>query len=100
MERFRRVRDATPADLHVGNLDSLVLPDREPAHLHALLGIRHGAASMQWLYGRDQQHTLEPCAVDRVARRRKGPSVDRVECAPEDADRNGWKSNSTPSLLT
>src|SRR3989449_3073624 len=100
MERFRRVRDATPADLHVGNLESVVLPDREPAHLHALLGIRHGAASMRRLSGRDQQHTLEAGAVDRGARRRQVPCVDGVECAAEDADPQGWYSNSTPAMLT
>src|SRR3989442_1592167 len=100
MERLRRVRDATAADLHVGNLESLVLADREPAHLHALLGIRHGAASMRRLSGRDQQHTLEAGAVDGGARRGQVACVDGVECAAEDADPHGWYSNSTPAILT
>src|SRR2546428_10642970 len=100
MERLGCVRDATAADLHVGNLESLVLADREPAHLHALLGIGPGAASMRRLSGRDQQHTLEAGAVDRGARRRQVPCVDGVECAAEDADPHGWYSNSTPAMLT
>src|SRR5256712_6390868 len=100
MERLGCVRDATAADLHVGNLESLVLADREPAHLHALLGIRHGAASMRRLSGRDQQHTLEAGAVDRGARRRQVACMDGVECAAEDADPQGWYSNSTPAMLT
>src|SRR2546425_307452 len=75
MERLGWVRDATAADLHIGNLESLVLADREPAHLHALLGIRHGAASMRRLSGRDQQHTLEAGAVQPGAHRRTGSLV-------------------------
>src|SRR5256885_16749984 len=100
MERLGRVRDATAADLQVRNLQSVVLADREPAHLHALLGIGHGAASMRRLSGRDQQHTLEAGTVDRGARRRQVTCVDGVECAAEDADPHGWYSNSTPALLT
>src|SRR2546429_9831152 len=99
MERLGCVRDATAADLHIGNLESLVLADREPAHLHALLGIRHGAASMRRLSSRDQQHTLEAGAVDRRARRRQGACMDGVECAAEDADPQRWDSDSTPAML-
>src|SRR5437879_12786112 len=100
MERLGRVRDATAADLQVRNLQSVVLADREPAHLHALLGIGHGAASMRRLSGRDQQHTLEAGTVDRGAGRRQVTCVDGVECAAEDADPHGWYSNSTPAMLT
>src|ERR1700716_2061564 len=96
----RGVRESASLDLHVGDLETRLVLNRETDHRKtvALRSQRRGA--VRGTPRRDEQHAIEVRAFHRKARRRHVTFVNRIERAAKDAQPHGWYSNSASPMRT
>src|SRR5213593_620041 len=100
VQRVDCVGEPVPADLEIRDLEPALARERQPAHLQALLAVGDRPPAVRWPAGRNEQHPVELRAVERRARCGEVPEMDGVERATQDADPQGWYSNSTPAMET